>query len=85
MEFYSLYTPFEIKLKLLYGLFQYPIIDLNSIKNIFPDKYLEIYNKLLDFSQEGYLTIENDIVTLTNDGIYYGHSIDYEILKLCLI
>lgn len=84
MEFYSLYTPLETKLKFLYGLFQYPTIDLDFIKNIFPDKYSIIYNKLLYFSKKGYLTIENNIVTLTTDGVYYGHSIDYEILKLCL-
>lgn len=84
MEFYSLHTPFETKLKFLYGLFQYPTINLDFIKNIFPDKYSKIYNKLLDFSEKGYLTIENNIITLTTNGVYYGHSIDYEILKLCL-
>ena len=83
-EFYAKCGEFERKLKLLYGLFQYPTVELKKIKRIFPDKYDKIYKKLLYFSEKGYLEISEKDIKLTLNGIYLGHTIDAEILKICL-
>lgn len=84
MEFYGQSTEFEKRLNRLYGLFQYPVISLEEINILFPEKYSVIYKKLVEFSENGYLEIKDGVINLTEDGVYFGHSIDYEILKLCL-
>lgn len=59
-------------------------MELKKIKRIFPDKYDKIYKKLLYFSEKGYLEISEKDIKLTLNGIYLGHTIDAEILKICL-
>lgn len=82
ITFYSKSSDLQINLSKFSGLMQFDSFDLEDLKKLCP---INIFDKVLEkfrfYQKEGYITINKNIITYTNKGIFWGNSLSAEIIK----
>ena len=84
-QFLMMSSEEERKLKILSGIFQYPVVYFSEVKKYISE---EIFHKLYElfklFESKKYIKLYNDRYEITVDGVFWGNNMDSEFIKLCL-
>ena len=84
-QFLMMSSEEERKLKILSGIFQYPVVYFSEVKKYISE---QIFHKLYElfklFESKKYIKLYNDRYEITVDGVFWGNNMDSEFIKLCL-
>lgn len=81
VTFYVKDSELKLRAKKLSGILQYPEVNCKDIRSLTSEKsYEEICKLLKDYESKGLIEIENERFEYTVSGIFWGNSIDAEII-----
>lgn len=82
ITFYSKDSDLKLRAKKISGILQYPEVKLEDIKRLTSENaYNEIVKLLKGYEKDGLLKFDNDIFKYTISGVFWGNSIDAEVVS----
>mgnify|MGYP002744848875 FL=1 len=83
VSFYSRTSELNYKLSMISGLMQFEKFNLLEIQKYCDEKiYKEIFKRLKEFENKGYIKIENNFAIYQLKGIFWGNSLVADIIEL---
>lgn len=81
ISFYAQDDDLKLRVKKLSGILQYKEVSLSEIQNLAGEYYREIHALLKDYENKKLITLTNETMTYTLDGVFWGNSITAAIVK----